>query len=345
MSIVPPQPSLAELTTLRLGGPAAQVVTADDEAALVAAVVAADDREEPLLILGGGSNVVVGDDGFAGTVILVRSRGIKVAEGCGSAQVIAQAGEDWDSLVAAVVSDDYSGIECLSGIPGSVGATPIQNVGAYGQEVADVISRVRVYDRQQGQIRELLPGQCGFSYRDSVFKRRPDRYVVLAVAFRLERSGGSRPLRYPELARQLGVGVGDRTAVTDVRDAVLSLRRGKGMVLDPADHDTWSAGSFFTNPIVDAAVADALPDAAPRFPAGGGVKVSAAWLIDNAGFGRGFGEPGPVTLSHKHVLALTNRGGATTQDLLVLARRIRTGVHDTFGITLVPEPVFVNCEL
>lgn len=336
---------LSAVTTLRLGGPARALVEVRDEAELVDRVRAADAADEPLLVLGGGSNVVVDDAGFPGDVLLVRSEGIDRADGCGAAQVIVAAGADWDQLVARTVDEGLAGLECLSGIPGSVGATPIQNVGAYGQEVADVISRVRVLDRSTGEVRELLPAQCGFSYRDSVFKRRANRYIVLQVAFRLERAGSSRPIRYHELARSLGVGVGDRAPLDEVREAVLALRRGKGMVLDPRDHDTWSAGSFFTNPVVDQAVADALPPEAPAFAARGGVKVSAAWLIDNAGFGKGYGLPGPVSLSTKHTLALTNRGSATTADLLALARDVRGGVAREFGVTLVPEPVFVGCQL
>lgn len=336
---------LAPYTTLHVGGPARQIVVGADEDQIVDAVRSADAAGDPLLILGGGSNVVIADEGFPGTVVLIRSRGVDIADGCGSGHVIAEAGEEWDALVERCVAEGLAGIECLSGIPGSVGATPIQNVGAYGQEVADVVSRVRLWDRQTGEIRELTAGQCGFAYRDSVFKRRPGRYVILSVAFRLDRTGASRPIAYPELARRLGVGVGDSAPLTEVRDAVLSLRRSKGMVLDESDHDTWSAGSFFTNPVVDEAVADALPDEAPRFHAAGGVKVSAAWLIDNAGFAKGFGSPGPVSLSTKHTLALTNRGQATSAELVALARQIRDGVRTAFGITLVAEPVFVGTTL
>ncbi len=336
---------LAPFTTLHLGGPARRVVVAGSEDHIVQTVRAADAADEPLLVLGGGSNVVIGDDGFPGTVCVIRSEGVDIADGCGAGHVIAEAGEEWDALVARTVAEGLAGIECLSGIPGSVGATPIQNVGAYGQEVADVVSRVRLLDRHSGEIRELTAGQCGFTYRDSVFKRRAGRYVILSVAFRLDRTGSSRPIAYPELARRLGVGVGDSAPLGEVRDAVLSLRRSKGMVIDEADHDTWSAGSFFTNPIVAAEVADELPDDAPRFPAGGGIKVSAAWLIDNAGFGKGYGDSGSVSLSTKHTLALTNRGGAQTADLIALAREIRDGVHAQFGITLVPEPVFVGASL
>lgn len=340
----PPQVRLADLTTLRVGGPAHRLIRATSQDDIIAAVQRADADGEPLLILGGGSNVVAGDAGWPGTVLLIRNRGVEVAEGCGAARVLAEAGENWDRIVATAVTTELAGIEALSGIPGSVGATPIQNVGAYGQEVADVIDRVRLYDRAQGQVRELTPGQCGFSYRDSVFKRRPDRYVILAVAFRLERSGSSRPITYPELARRLGVGLGDRAPLADVRAAVLELRRGKGMVLDDADHDTWSAGSFFTNPVVGDDIARLLPEDAPRFPTKGGVKLSAAWLIEKAGFGKGHGL-GAAALSTKHTLALTNRGAASSADLLELAREIRAGVSDRFGIVLAPEPVLVGCEL
>ena len=339
-----PDVCLADLTTLRLGGPAHRVVEATTQDEIIAEVQRADHDGESLLVLGGGSNVVVADDGWPGTVLLVRNRGVAIAEGCGAAQVIAEAGEDWDHLVATAVATELAGVEALSGIPGRVGATPIQNVGAYGQEVADVIARVRLFDRKSGEIRELTPGQCGFAYRDSVFKRRPGRYVILAVAFRLERSASSRPITYPELARRLGVGLGDRAPLGDVRAAVLGLRGEKGMVLDDSDHDTWSAGSFFTNPIIDPASAQTLPDEAPRFPVKGGVKVSAAWVIENAGFGKGYGT-GTAAVSTKHSLALTNRGSATSAELLALANQIRIGVADRFGIRLSPEPVLVGCEL
>ena len=241
-------------------------------------------------------------------------------------------------------SEGYAGIEALSGIPGLVGAAPIQNIGAYGQEISQTVGWVRALDRTTGDVVLLEPAQCEFAYRDSVFKRS-QRYVVLAVAFALEHSRLGAPVRYAELARRLGVEVGDRVPADDVRAAVLDLRRGKGMVLDPDDHDTWSAGSFFTNPILPAGTAAALPDAAPRWPAADGrVKVSAAWLIEQAGFGKGYGS-GAARISTKHTLALTNRGGATTADLLALAREIRTGVRDRFGVTLDNEPDLVGVEL
>jgi UDP-N-acetylmuramate dehydrogenase len=342
------------LTTLRLGGPASRLVTAESDDEVVEVVRAADRAGEPLLVLGGGSNLVVGDAGFAGTVVRVASRGFELD---GKTLTLA-AGETWAEAVdRTVVDHGLAGIEFLAGIPGSAGATPVQNVGAYGQEVAQTITRVTAYDRRQEQVVELAAADCAFSYRHSRFKGEPDRYVVLRVSFALEDADGlSTPVRYAETARTLGVGQGDRVDLRVARETVLKLRAGKGMVLDPEDHDTWSAGSFFTNPVLDAAGyrdflarvherlgADVQP---PAFPAGedGAVKTSAAWLIDKAGFTRGWGA-GPARLSGKHTLALTNRGGATTADLLDLARTVRRGVQEAFGVTLVNEPVLVGVEL
>jgi UDP-N-acetylmuramate dehydrogenase len=328
---------LRDLTTLRLGGPAGRYLEAGDEQAVVDVVRAADGAGEPLLVMSGGSNVVVADEGFPGTVLRIVTRGV-AREG---ATLEVAAGEPWDPFVASCVAGDLSGVECLAGIPGSVGATPIQNVGAYGQEVAETIAAVRVFDRARDATEELAPEACGFTYRSSAFKRDPGRWVVLAVRFALEPSELSAPIRYAELARALDVELGARAPLADVRAAVLALRRAKGMVLDPDDHDTWSAGSFFTNPVVDAAD---VPDGAPAWPQGDGVKTSAAWLIEQAGFGKGYGD-GEVRLSTKHTLALTNRGHATTAELLDLARAIRDGVERRFGIRLVHEPVLVGCEL
>uniref|UniRef100_UPI0030F45464 UDP-N-acetylmuramate dehydrogenase n=1 Tax=Nocardioides sp. GXZ039 TaxID=3136018 RepID=UPI0030F45464 len=344
---------LRDHTTLRLGGPARRLVTATTEADLVEAVRAADEAGEPVLVLGGGSNLVVDDEGFAGTVVRVATTGITsdlpddVDSACGGAMVTVAAGEDWDGFVAHAVQRGWVGVEALSGIPGAVGSTPIQNVGAYGQEVAQTIARVRVYDRSSGGIRTFAGPDCGFGYRASRFKAdRYDaaggRHVVLDVTFQLPLGTMSAPIAYAELARTLGVEQGQRAPLADVRAAVLGLRAGKGMVLDAADHDTWSAGSFFTNPIVPAAD---VPDGAPAWPAGDGLaKTSAAWLIEHAGFGRGYGT-GPARLSTKHTLALTNRGEASTADLLALAREIRDGVQAAYGLTLVPEPVLVGCAL
>lgn len=339
---------LAQLTTLRLGGPARDVVEATTEQELVDAVRTADDAGVPLLLVAGGSNLVVGDAGFEGTVVLVRTTGRQVdADACSGAMVTVQAGESWDALVAVAVESGWVGLEALSGIPGSVGATPIQNVGAYGQEVAQTIASVRVYDRTEQRVRTLFAVDCGFGYRHSRFKAEPGRFVVLAVAFQLRLGDLSAPVAYAELATRLGVDVGDRAPLADVRGAVLALRAAKGMVLDADDHDTWSAGSFFTNPVLDADAAERLPEGAPRFPqADGTVKTSAAWLIQAAGFERGHTVAGGrAAVSSKHTLALTNRGDATGEDLLALAREVRDGVRDAFGITLVPEPVLVGCTL
>ncbi|MGH8777022.1 MAG: UDP-N-acetylmuramate dehydrogenase [Jiangellaceae bacterium] len=346
---------LAELTSLRLGGPAARLVEASSSAELIDAVRSCDERGEPVLVLGGGSNVVIGDAGFDGTVVLVASRGVQVdAEGCspddlaacGGVVVTAAAGESWDGLVGRAVAEGWVGIEALSGIPGAVGATPMQNVGAYGQEVAETIWTVRTYDRVEQAVRTFANADCGFDYRTSRF-RSDGRHVVLDVSYQLRHGDLGAPVKYAELARSLGVEVGERKPIADVRDAVLGLRRGKGMVLDDADLDTWSVGSFFTNPLLDAAQASALPDAAPRWPLPDGrVKTSAAWLIEQAGYRRGYPGPGGrVALSGKHTLALTNRGQASTDDLLALAREVRDGVRTAFGVELVHEPVLVGCSL
>ncbi len=354
---------LASLTTLGLGGPARRFVAAGTEAELVAAVRSADDAGEPLLILGGGSNLVIADDGFPGTVVQVATAGARAApEPDGRARVTVAAGEDWDAIVARCVRDGLAGLECLSGIPGRTGATPIQNVGAYGQEVAETIATVRVYDRKAAAVTDLSAAECGFGYRTSSFKRDlSGRYVVLAVTFRLARGQRSGPVRYPELARALGVTEGERAPLGAVRDAVLRLRRGKGMVLDPGDPDSRSAGSFFTNPLLDSAQFTALRAAVaahrgpgvtvPQFPAGPGqVKVPAAWLISQAGFGKGYpgdagGRPPGVHISGKHTLALVNPGGASTADLVALAQEIRDRVRDLFGVTLAVEPVLVGVSV
>lgn len=337
---------LADHTTLHLGGPARHFVVAGTEAELVDAVRRADEAGEPLLVLGGGSNLVVADSGFDGTVVQVATTGVVPdVEGddasCGGVLVTVAAGESWDELVATAVERDWVGIEALSGIPGSVGATPIQNVGAYGQEVAQTIASVRVWDRTERAVRTFANADCDFAYRHSRFKADPGRHVVLSVTFQLAQGSLGAPVGYAELARTLGVEPGQRAPLAAVRDAVLGLRRGKGMVLDEADHDTWSAGSFFTNPVV---AAEAVPDGAPAWPVDDGVKTSAAWLIERAGFGKGHAR-GAAAVSGKHTLALTNRGGATTEELLALAREVRDGVEEHFGIRLVNEPVLLGCAL
>jgi UDP-N-acetylmuramate dehydrogenase len=330
--------SLADHTTLRVGGEADRFEVARSDKELVELVREADAAGTPLLVLGGGSNVLVPDEGFRGTVVLVANTGVDGdVSNCGGAVVTVGAGESWDDFVAFAIDRQWSGIESLSGIPGSVGATPIQNVGAYGSEVGEYVYRVRTYDRHTGQQRTFMPSDCGFGYRTSVFKQHPGRYVVLDVTFQFPLGNLSAPIRYAELAKRLGVGVGERVESAAVREAVLSIRAAKGMVLDDADHDTWSAGSFFTNPILDERAAAALPDGAPRFPAGDGlVKTSAAWLIQHSGFERGH-RRGNAGLSTKHVLALTNRGGATAAEVVDLAREVRDGVEQRTGVRLVPE--------
>jgi len=338
--------NLADLTTLRLGGPARSVIDAPTEAQLIDAVRIADEAADPVLLVAGGSNLVVADEGFDGTLIRVMTRGIEVdSDACSGAMVTVAAGEPWDEVVGRAITEGWVGIEALSGIPGSTGATPIQNVGAYGQEVSQTIASVRAYDRYDRAVRTFAAADSDFTYRSSRFKAEANRYVVLSVSFQLALGDLGTPIAYAELARALSTEVGERTPSAEVREAVLALRRSKGMVLDPTDHDTWSAGSFFTNPLLTPAAAEALPPGAPRFvQPDGTVKTSAAWLIDRAGFAKGYGTD-RVSLSTKHVLALTNRGSASTIDLLELAREIRDGVHEAFGITLVPEPVLVGCGL
>ncbi len=366
------QVRLAEYTTLRLGGPAARFVRAASEDELIASVRAADAQAEPVLVLGGGSNLVVADEGFPGVVVLAGERGAQFAAGGDAVDVTVAAGQDWDEFVQACLAEGLSGVECLSGIPGRAGATPIQNVNAYGQDVADTITSVRVYDRLSDQVVVMAAADCGFGYRTSVFKRQAaaagrggalnpasatGRFVILAVTFRLPASPLSAPVRYGELSRVLGVGDSGRVPVAAARAAVLELRRGKGMVLAEGDPDTRSAGSFFTNPVVSAAQYGEL---AARFAAGGWpgmphwpaaegqVKLSAAWLIERAGFSKGWrlpGDPDGARISTKHALALTNPGQATTASLIRLAREIKAGVLATSGVTLANEPVLVGVEL
>jgi UDP-N-acetylmuramate dehydrogenase len=355
------QVTLAVYTTLGLGGPAARFIEAGTDQQVIDAVRDADQRGEPVLVLGGGSNLVVADAGFPGTVVRVATRGIAAAPDGDRVAVRVAAGENWDTVVDWCVRGGLSGIECLSGIPGVAGATPIQNVNAYGQDVADTITAVRAYDRRRDALTELSNADCGFGYRTSFFKRAAagtatGRFVVLGITFRLARDPLSAPVRYAELARSLGVAEGGRVPLAAARAAVLRLRRAKGMVLDPADPDTRSVGSFFTNPVLDGDQFAALAKTVeagwgaevriPRFAAEPGqVKVPAAWLIERAGFGKGYpGGAGP-RISTKHTLALVNPGGASTTALLALAREIRDGVRETFGVELVSEPVLVGARL
>ena len=336
---------LAPLTTLGLGGPAARLVTAYSEAEVVDAVLA--NARVPLLVLGGGSNLVIGDDGFDGTVVRIASRGLAATLDGDDVLLTAQAGEDWDGVVAHAVDEGLAGLEAMSGIPGLVGATPIQNVGAYGADTSGVVERVRVLDRTSRRVVELSARQCAFGYRQSRFKADLDRWVVQAVTYRLSRSAVG-PVRYAELARALGVPPDGQAPIGEVREAVLALRRGKGMVLDARDPDSRSAGSFFTNPVVDDAELAALTARVGEVPghpdAAGRTKLSAAWLIARAGFAKGHGD-GPVGLTGKHVLALVHRGGGTTEQLLVVAREVRDGVRARLGVDLEPEPVLVGATL
>jgi len=389
---------LADFTTLHLGGHAARFLEAATEDDLIDAVRTADTEPEPVLVLGGGSNLVVADDGYPGVVVLVACAGLNFVRAGDVVDVTAAAGQDWDELVQQCLAAGLSGVECLSGIPGRAGATPIQNVGAYGQEVAQVIAQVRAYDRLTDQVVRLGTADCEFGYRTSMFKRQASagsgrgargaalnpaaatgRFVVLAVTFRLVAAPLSAPIRYGELSRVLGVADGGQVPLADARAAVLELRRGKGMLLDDSDPDTHSAGSFFTNPVVTAAQyadlaaragTDAGGSASVRTEPGGGpgagsgspgavvvphwpeedgrVKLSAAWLIERAGFTRGYrlaDDPDGARISTKHTLALTNPGDADTASLIRLARKVRDGVLATFGVELVNEPTLVGIEL
>jgi len=332
---------LSDLTTLRLGGPAHRVITATTADELVQTVLTADNDRQPVLIVGGGSNLVVGDAGWAGLVVIVRTSGITIDTAGDSVRLTVAAGERWDDVVAMTVADGISGLAAMSGVPGLTGATPVQNVGAYGHEVGQTISGLTIYDRELAEVRHWTPAECGFGFRTSAFKHT-DRYVVLDVTFDLVRSPLAGPVRYLELARRLDVDPEASVAQSELREAVLELRRSKGMLLDAADHDTWSVGSFFVNPFVPP---ELVPDGCPNWEVDGRVKLSAAWLIENAGFAKGFRLDGPVSVSTKHTLALTNRGGATTKELLELARVIRAGVQERFGITLRPEARLAGAEL
>lgn len=337
---------LAQFTTLGVGGPARYYVLAEDPQTVEAAVAWAAERRIPLFVLGGGSNVVMSDEGFAGLVVHVAIRGVVFRSAEGGARIHAAAGEPWDEVVAGAVERGWAGVECLSGIPGYVGATPIQNVGAYGQEVSDTVVAVRALDTQSGEIATLPAARCGFAYRDSVFKRsEPGRWVVLAVTYRL-RPGGPPTLGYADVAGQLARQAVAAPTLADVRAAVLTVRRGKSMVLDdPADPNRHSCGSFFLNPVLDAAAAGAVAERAgdpsmPRWPQGTGrVKLSAAWLIEHAGFTRGE-RAGPVGLSSRHTLAIVAHDGARARDVRAFARRVQDTVEARFGVRLTPEPVF-----
>jgi UDP-N-acetylmuramate dehydrogenase len=330
--------ALAELTTLRVGGTPSSLTVVTTQSQLIDAVSASGPE---VLILGGGSNLLVSDD-FAGEVIKIETHGFTNDESaCAGAWVTVEAGHNWDDFVSAAVANGWTGIEGLAGIPGTVGATPIQNVGAYGQSVSETIAQVRAWNRKTKEVEILFAADCEFGYRTSIFKANPETWVILSVTFQLPLGTMSAPISYDELAKKLDVNLGDRVPTTDLQRAVLELRAGKGMVLDSSDHDTWSVGSFFMNPRVTQA-----PDGAPNWPeANGSVKVSAAWLIEQAGFGKGFTLNGRAALSGKHTLAISNQGNATSADILELAQHIRRGVYEKFGIELNPEPRFIGLSL
>ena len=339
---------LAPLTTLRVGPVARRVITCTTTEQVVTTLRQLDgERCGPLLVLAGGSNLVIAETLADLTVVRLATNSISVEGNV----VRAEAGAVWDEVVVAAIAAGLGGLECLSGIPGSAGATPVQNVGAYGAEVADTITRVRLLDRRSGAVRWAPPGELGFGYRTSVLKHT-DAAIVLEVEFALDASGRSAPLRYAEVVAALDATAGESAGPAAVRDAVLGLRARKGMVLDPADHDTWSVGSFFTNPVVPQEFYRELADSAggravPQYPAPDGVKLAAGWLVEQAGFGKGYPDvaTAPCRLSTKHALALTNRGRASADDVISLARTVRDGVRDVFGVTLTPEPVLVGCSL
>jgi len=335
---------LSQYTSLRVGGPATKIVQVSTEAQIIAAIEEAG--ETPILIMGGGTNVLIADKGFEGTVIRISNNSVQSeVDACSGATLTIGAGEDWDVFVQTTIASGFAGLETLSGIPGTVGASPIQNIGAYGHEVSEFITRVRTYDRQEKVLKTFTNSECQFSYRNSLFKAHPGRYVVLDVQFQIRRGELSDPITYLELAKKLGVELGDKAPVVATRAAVLELRASKGMLLSSEDHDSWSAGSFFTNPIISQQAADALPNAAPKWPLNDGrVKISAAWLIENAGMHKG-DEVGGARISTKHVLALTNSGDATAADIAELAKRARDHVKEIFGITLEAEVNLIGIEI
>jgi len=342
---------LAPLTTLRCGGPARVLVEATTSDRALDAVSHCDDRGEPVLLLGGGSNVVVADGGYVGTVVRMATAGIAARDDGDDVVLRLAAGETWDRVVALTVDEDLTGLELLSGIPGSVGAAPVQNIGAYGAELASVLEWVTAFDRRQRRSVRLGREDCEFGYRTSRFKREPNRWLITEVTLRLRRVAGETGMAevgHADLVDRLGVAPGEPVSARRLRRAVLMVRRAKGMVIDVVDHDTWSVGSFFLNPVIDRETLDRLPTDVPLRPAGDGLyRLSAAWLIEASGIGKGWAirEGSPATISTRHTLALTNRGGATTADILELARAVVDSVENRFGLTLEPEPTLVNCSL
>lgn len=336
---------LSNFTTLRVGGPARKIVHAHTENELIEFVKAADKNNEQVLILGGGSNLLISDAGFEGTVIRVESKGNALDyDACSGGMIEVSAGEDWDKFVALTIDKGFADLESLSGIPGTVGGAPIQNIGAYGHEVSETVARVKTFDRQKSEIVTFSNSECKFSYRHSIFKEELGRYVILNVTFQLRKGEQSLPIAYTELAKHLSVNIGDRVKVTDVRKAVLQLRASKGMLID-SKNEINSAGSFFINPILSKEIADSLPPEAPRWQQPDGkVKTSAAWLMEHAGITKGEKLAG-AQISNKHVLALTNSGDATAEDIVELAKKARKKVFEKFGIKLQAEVQLVGVDL
>lgn len=346
--------TFAELTTTQVSDAAAQLVAPASRDALAAEYRRLVEADEPFLVIGGGSNTIVSDSGFDGEVLHICTSGIEVVDDANGVLVTAEAGESWSELVDRTVADGLSGIEALAGIPGTVGAAPVQNIGAYGQELADVLERIEVVEAETGEIRWVAASELGLGYRTSALKRGELRALVLRVVLRLQRVGDAAgaAVRYAQLAKALGVELGDRVPVAQQRDAVLRLRASKGMVLDPGDPDTRSSGSFFVNPVVRREFVVDLQEDAPQFDAGADedgrplVKLSAAWLIDHAGVRRGFALPGSgAAISSKHTLAITNHNGATAEQIAELARFVRARVMQEFGVLLVPEPNLIGLEV
>ncbi|NCV79361.1 MAG: UDP-N-acetylmuramate dehydrogenase [Actinobacteria bacterium] len=335
---------LSKYTSFRVGGPATKIVQVSTEAEIIGAIEEAGDS--PILIMGGGTNVLIADKGFEGTVIRISNNSVQAeVDACSGATLTIGAGEDWDTFVQTTIDRGFAGLETLSGIPGTVGAAPIQNIGAYGHEVSEFITRVRTYDRQEKALKTFTNSECEFSYRNSYFKSHPGRYVIIEVQFQIRRGEFSDPITYIELSKKLGIEPGEKAPVVATRAAVLELRASKGMLLKNDDHDSWSAGSFFTNPIISQQAADLLPNAAPKWPLNDGrVKVSAAWLIENSGIHKG-DELGGARISTKHVLALSNSGNATAADIAELAKRARNQVKEVFGITLEAEVNLIGVEI
>ena len=335
---------LSDYTSLRIGGPAKNFIEVSSEKEIIEAIESAGDT--PILIMGGGTNILVSDEGFAGTVIRISNNKIEEeVDACSGATLTIGAGENWDVFVKTTVARGFAGLETLSGIPGTVGAAPIQNIGAYGHEVSEFITRVRTYDRQTKSLRTFTNQECEFSYRNSHFKAHPGRYVVLEVAFQLRIGEMTTAITYSDLAAALGIAVGDKAPIHTCREKVLKLRASKGMLLSESDHDSWSAGSFFTNPIVSAEIAAKLPTDAPRWPQlDGRIKTSAAWLIEHSGITKGQ-SIGGARISTKHVLALTNSGGAKASEIAALAKLAQEKVYETFSISLEPEVNLVGLNL